>query len=118
MLPKCLTLAGVLALALAAPAVGQDVVVPAVPPVELPREDGQDDTRDDPGRSRSAGRGGSGGVGGTRNPSRMAPRPRTTPDLNYDYDRGILMTLKVGNNDDNRHTIYGESKGYGLSAYD
>jgi len=39
-------------------------------------------------------------------------------DLNYYYDRGIQMTLKVGNNDDNRHTIYGESKGYGLSAYD
>lgn len=48
MLPKCLTLAAVLALALAAPAVGQDVGVPAVPPAdELPREDGQGDTRDD-----------------------------------------------------------------------
>lgn len=47
MLPKCLTLAAVLALALAAPAVGQEVGVPAVPPAELPREDGQGDTRDD-----------------------------------------------------------------------
>lgn len=52
MLPKCLTLAAVLALALAAPAVGQDVGVPAVPPAdELPREDGQGDTRDDQGEA-------------------------------------------------------------------
>ncbi len=51
MLPKCLTLAAVLALALAAPAVGQDVGGPAVPPAELPREDGQGDTRDDQGEA-------------------------------------------------------------------
>jgi hypothetical protein len=46
MLRICLTLAAVLVLALAAPAVGQDVGVPAVPPAELPREGGQGDTRD------------------------------------------------------------------------
>jgi len=51
MLPKCLTLAAVLALALAAPAVGQEVAVPAVPPAELPSEDGQGDTRDDQGEA-------------------------------------------------------------------
>jgi hypothetical protein len=51
MLPKCLTLAAVLALARAAPAVGQDVGGPAVPPAELPREDGQGDTRDDQGEA-------------------------------------------------------------------
>ena len=39
-------------------------------------------------------------------------------DLNYYHDRGILMILKVGNNDNNRHTIYGESKGYLLTADD
>jgi len=41
MLPKCLTLAAVLALALAAPAVGQDVGGPAVPPAELPSDQGE-----------------------------------------------------------------------------
>jgi len=39
-------------------------------------------------------------------------------DLNYWHDRGVQMVLRVGNNDNNRHTIYGESKGYALSAYD